>query len=112
MYAEYLKHHKGFTHLSVITRPIRSDNLLDSAATEWDADFMNRHRGILIGLLNASHYLDIPPLTRLCAAKVATYIKGKTPDEVREAFGIVLTDKQRELEASIIPDTNKWVQPF
>jgi S-phase kinase-associated protein 1 len=48
-------------------------------------------------LLLAANYLDIKSLIELCCAKVATMIKGnhfiyligKTPEEIRQTFGIV-----------------------
>jgi S-phase kinase-associated protein 1 len=40
-------------------------------------------------LLLAANYLDIKSLIELCCAKVATMIKGKSPEEIRQQFGIV-----------------------
>ena len=35
-----------------------------------------------------ANYLDIQPLLDLCSAKIASFIKGKTPEQIRENLGI------------------------
>ena len=37
----------------------------------------------------AANYMDIKPLLDLACAQVATQIKGKSPEEIREQFNIV-----------------------
>ena len=44
----------------------------------------------------------------LCCAKVATMIKGKTPEEMRALFGIVNDFTPEEEEK--IREENKWVE--
>jgi S-phase kinase-associated protein 1 len=50
--------------------------------------------------------MDIKGLLELACAKVATFIKGKTTEEIRELFGIE-NDFTPEEEAEI-REENKW----
>jgi S-phase kinase-associated protein 1 len=59
-------------------------------------------------LLLAASYLDIRPLQDLCCAKVASLIKGKTPEEIRKNLGIV-NDFSPEEEA-LVREENKWAE--
>lgn len=52
--------------------------------------------------------MDIKPLLDLCCAKVASMIKGKTPEAIRKTFNIV-NDFTPEEEAAIIAE-NKWAE--
>ena len=51
-------------------------------------------------IILASNYLDIKPLLELGCAKIATFIKGKSAEEIRKTFGIV-NDFTPEEEAQI-----------
>ena len=42
----------------------------------------------LFKLLLAANYLNIRPLLGLCCAKVASLMKGRTPDQIRAVFNI------------------------
>lgn len=42
----------------------------------------------LFKLLLAANYLNIRPLLALCCAKVASLMKGRTPDQIRAVFNI------------------------
>jgi len=50
--------------------------------------------------------MDIKPLLDLCCAKVASMIKGKTPEQIRLQLGIV-NDFTPEEEAAV-REENKW----
>ncbi len=56
----------------------------------------------------AANYLDIKSLLDLSCAKIATLIKGKTPEEIRKTFNIV-NDFTPEEEAQI-REENKWAE--
>ena len=43
----------------------------------------------IFDIINAAYYLDIKSLLDLSCAKIATLIKGKTPEEIRKTFNIV-----------------------
>jgi S-phase kinase-associated protein 1 len=65
--------------------------------------------------LLSANYLDIKSLIELSCAKIATMIKGifkfiigKTPEEIRQTFGII-NDFTPEEEAQI-REENKWAE--
>jgi S-phase kinase-associated protein 1 len=63
---------------------------------------------MLFELILAANYMDVRPLLDLSCATVASYIRGKTPDEIRALFNIV-NDFTPEEEAQI-REENKWVE--
>ncbi len=58
--------------------------------SEFDAKFIDIDdlEGIF-DIIMAANYLDIKSLLDLSCAKIATMIRGKTPDEIRKTFNIV-----------------------
>ena len=44
---------------------------------------------MLFGVLLASKYLLVDSLMSLCACKIATLLRGRTPREVRERFHVL-----------------------
>lgn len=55
----------------------------------WDAEFINiENLEELFDIILGGNYLDIKSLLDLACAKVATLIKGKTPEEIRKTFNI------------------------
>ena len=97
---------KPFTE---IDRPLKSSNMRD-VVSEWDANFVNITKEELLDLIVVANFLIIQPLLDLtycwdlgltCScAKVASIIKGKSPEEIRAAFGIV-NDFTSEEEAKV-----------
>ena len=57
-------------------------------------------------LIMAANYLDCPGLLNLSCKKVASMIKGKTPQEIRDTFGIEDDLTPEELEQ--IKNGNEW----
>ena len=74
--------------LPEIEKPLRSSKLAD-LVSEWDAKFVDVEQTILFELILAANYMDCKSLLDLTCAKVASMIKGKSPDQIREQFGIV-----------------------
>lgn len=64
-------------------------------------------RDALYNLILAANYLDIKPLLDLCCAQIASFIKNKTPEEIRVNLGIV-NDFTPEEEAQVRQE-NSWV---
>ena len=58
--------------------------------------------------LQAANYMDIKSLLDLTCAKVASMIKGKTPEDIRKTFNIV-NDFTPEEEAKV-REENKWCE--
>lgn len=75
---------------------------------EWYSTFVNIEQEILFELILAANYMDIKPLLDLTCAKVASMIKGKTPEEIRVQFNIV-NDFTPEEEAQV-REENKWCE--
>jgi len=81
---EYLKHY-AMSNPSEIKKPIQSSEMIENV-DEWDADFIDRvgqSKDNLFRLILAANYMDIRDLLNLACAKVASMIKGKSPDEIR-----------------------------
>lgn len=75
----------------------------------WDEQFISQGtQEEILELILASNYLDIKSLLELSCAKVATMIKGKSPEEIRETFGII-NDFTPE-EENQIREENKWAE--
>ncbi|MEO1777030.1 MAG: SKP1 family protein [Pseudomonadota bacterium] len=61
-------------------------------------------------LTAAANYMDLEGLLHLCCAKLATLIRGKTVEQVRQLFGIV-NDFTPEEEQKIREENKEWL-PF
>ena len=78
--------------------------------SEWDANFINISVEDLMDLIVAANFLLIQPLLEVAyphfvflyqsCAKVASLIKGKSPEEIRTTFKIV-SDFTPEEEAKV-----------
>ena len=86
-------------------QPLRSANLAD-IVPEWDAKFVEVEQEMLFELILAANFMDIKSLLDLTCAKVASMMKGKTPEEIRTCFGIK-NDFTPEEEAQV-REENKW----
>ena len=53
-----------------VTFPLRSRVMSDMCVDLWDADFIDQTDPV--ALAQSAHYLDMPVLTHLCCAKIAT----------------------------------------
>ncbi|KAH7703257.1 s-phase kinase associated protein, partial [Aphelenchoides avenae] len=64
----------------------------------WDVQFLNVDQGTLFELVRAANYLDVRGLLDVSCKMVARMIKDKTPDEIRQKFGIEddLTPDEKE----------------
>jgi len=103
---EYMKYHVD-NPAREIEKPLKSANMSE-VVSQWDADFVDVDQEVLFELILAANYMDVKPLLDLCCAKVASMIKGKTPEQIRKTFNIV-NDFTPEEEAAIIAE-NKWAE--
>ena len=76
--------------------------------SEWDANFVEVDQETLFELILAANYMDIKSLLDLTCAKVASMIKGKTPEEIRKQFNIKNDFSPEEEEA--VRAENKWAE--
>ena len=84
---EYMTHYKD-TEPKDIPRPLPSPNLLD-VTDEWDVNFIS---GIdldsVFEIINAANYLDLKSLLDLSCSRIASIMKGKTAEEIRNIFNL------------------------
>merc|ERR1711964_814566 len=96
-----------------IVKPIRSDKM-GKIAEDFEAKFIEKlTKGQIFKIILGANYMDIQSLLYLGCAKIATLIKGKSPEEIKKILGdgedgaVVnnlvqnagLVDKRRLLEA-------------
>jgi len=103
---DYMKYHVD-NPAREIEKPLKSANMSE-VVSQWDADFVDIDQEVLFELILAANYMDVKPLLDLCCARVASMIKGKTPEQIRRTFNIV-NDFTPEEEAAIIAE-NKWAE--
>jgi len=81
---KYLDHHKGKVPAE-IAKPIRSVKMEKIVEDEWDAKFINvLPKKTIFQVILAANYMDIKSLLHLGCAKIATLIKGKSPEEIKK----------------------------
>jgi len=90
-----------------IEKPLKSANMAE-VVSQWDADFVDVDQEMLFELILAANYMDIKPLLDLTCAKVASMIKGKTPEQIRKTFNIVNDFSPEEEE--LVRAENKWAE--
>merc|ERR1711964_952507 len=84
---EYLKHHDGKVPAE-IAKPIISVKLEKLVEDAWDAELIEKQtKKTIFQIILGANYMDIKSLLHLGCAKIATLIKGKTPDEIKKILG-------------------------
>jgi S-phase kinase-associated protein 1 len=101
---EYLEHYQE-SDQKEIERPLASQNYQD-CVEPWDYEFINVDLDLIFEIILAANYMDIKPLLELASSKIASIIKGKTPEEIRKTFNIQ-NDFTPEEEQQI-RDENQW----
>lgn len=81
----------------------RTDNI-----SEWDKEFCSIDKESLFKIINAANYLDISGLLEITCKTIANMIKGKSPEEIREMFGIENDFTPEEEER--IRKENEWCE--
>ena len=84
--AEFCEKH-AVDPMPQISRPIKSTDM-KVVVGEWDASYIDMEDRELFDVILAANYLDIPDLLDLGCAKIASIIKDKTPDEIKDRFQI------------------------
>jgi S-phase kinase-associated protein 1 len=101
---KYLEYYKD-NEPREIERPLSSGNF-NECVDAWDFQFIDLELDQIFELILSANYMDIKPLMELASAKVASIIKGKTPEEIRKTFNIQ-NDFTPEEEAQI-REENQW----
>lgn len=85
--ASYLNRHNGVAPAE-IAKPIRSVKMEKIVEDPWDASFVNgMSKKTIFQIILAANLLKCRPLVHLGCAKIATLIKGKSPEEIRRILG-------------------------
>ena len=104
---EYLEHFNGKAPPE-IEKPLTSNNL-KNVTDEWSADFLYKMTlDEIINLDVAANYMGINCLLDLCSAKIATFFKDKSEEEILKEFNI--TEPLTEEEKNKIREENKWIE--
>jgi len=100
----YLIHHNG-KEPAEIAKPIRSMNMYKIVKDPWDAWFTDKmsKREIMQVILAAKH-IHCQSLLHLGCAKIATLIKGKSPEEIRHTL---TTEDDDEVQQNNEPVQNQ-----
>ena len=93
--------------MNEIEKPLKSSTMSE-VVQQWYADFISVEQVMLFELILAANYMDIKPLLDLSCATVASMIKGRTPQEIRETFNIT-NDFSPEEEAQV-REENRWCE--
>ena len=104
---EFMKYHVD-KPMTEIDKPLRSDKMEEVCKDEWDAKYIDVSQELLFEIILAANYMDIKSLLDLTCAKVASMIKGKSPEEIRQTFNIV-NDFTPEEDAKV-REENKWCE--
>ena len=101
---EWCYYHRKHKTLQVPTR--------DQPPVSWDVAFLDRFKddhNLLCGVMMSANYLAIENLLEICAWQVAQFIIGKSPEEIRETFGIE-NDFTPEEEAQVRQENEFYAQ--
>jgi S-phase kinase-associated protein 1 len=99
---EYLQYHKGKKPAD-IQKPIRSVKMERIVEDKWDAEFINKmNKKTIFQVILGANYMDLPSLLHLGCAKIATLIKGKSPEEIKS----ILADDSVEPKPEETKDDN------
>ena len=88
-----------------IEKPLPSNNF-NECVDAWDFQFIDLEIEVIFEIIFAANYMDIKPLLELASSKIASVIKGKSPEEIRRIFNIQ-NDFTPEEEAQI-REENQW----
>jgi S-phase kinase-associated protein 1 len=104
----FCEHYRNSTPKE-IKKPLISKELSENGVDEWDVKFIEMEKvDDLIDLIVAANFLDIESLVNLGCAKIATFIKGKSVEEIRDIFGIQ-NDFTPQEEAQL-REENRWAE--
>jgi len=106
---QFVEHHDVHGPMRQIEKPLLSANMADMV-DEFDATFadeLGKKQEMLFDMLIAANKLGLSDLLDLCSAKVASEIKGKTPEQIRQTFNIQPMDPAEEAQ---LQAENAWAE--
>uniref|UniRef100_A0A914D0I4 Skp1-related protein n=1 Tax=Acrobeloides nanus TaxID=290746 RepID=A0A914D0I4_9BILA len=102
---EWCEEHKNAPEVKIEQDPHTRDRKW-FIMTEWEEEYFRKYLSNLWDLAMAANYLEIPSLYYYTCQKLAERIKGRTPEQVREMFGI--EEDLTEEEKAEMRRTNVW----
>ena len=93
--------------MPVIEKPIKSSDF-STLVPEWYNNFVNVDHTILFKFAEAANFMDVKPMLDLTCAKIASMIKDKSIDQIRDTFGIVGEFTPEEEEK--MREESKWCE--
>eukprot|EP01031_Cornospumella_fuschlensis_P025062 gene25062-30271_t len=104
---EYCTHYAAEPMVEFV-KPLQ-DADLSMLVQKFYVDFINGlDKETFYNLTLAANYMDIKPLLDLCCAKIASLIKGKTPEEIR--VNLDITNDFTPEEEDALRKENKWAE--
>jgi len=82
---EYMRYHWNDV-ATIIPKPLVKP--LKDYISDWDNIFIDDTLSMIVDLVMAANYLNIKDLLELSSAKIIDLNKDKTPEEIKEMFGI------------------------
>lgn len=101
-YCEYHHNNKA----PEIEKPLQGK--IEDVISEWDKNYIQMSKEMLIDLTLAANYIYCKDLLDLCCATIASLVKGKSVEEMREFFGVENDFTPEEEEK--IREENKWIE--
>lgn len=100
---EYCEHHKEDPPAvpTVPVPPKKGEPVKAKDSTikdEWDQEFIKNELPVNVNLLLAANYLELKPLFELMCKCFAGLMRGKTPEQLREYFGLPNDLTEEELD--------------
>ncbi|MES1905961.1 MAG: hypothetical protein MHPSP_003393, partial [Paramarteilia canceri] len=86
MIIEWCKHHQNDSIENLMATKSYPSN--QPNISTWDENFLRVEQITLMELILASDYLIIEPLKEMCCRVVASWIPGKSPEQLRKLFNI------------------------
>lgn len=86
---EWAEHHKDDKPKDEDNRPKDDNNKKkEDTISEWDAEFLNVDHSTLFDLILAANYLNIKGLLEVTTKNLASMMKGKSAEAIRNIFNI------------------------
>ena len=82
--------------------------MFEGNVQEWEAAYVDMEDDAVFELIKAANFMDVQSLIELGCAKIASIIQGKTPEEIRDRFGIRNDFTPEEEER--IQEENRWCE--
>mmetsp|Transcript_20531 Transcript_20531/g.28295 ORF Transcript_20531/g.28295 Transcript_20531/m.28295 type:complete len:194 (-) Transcript_20531:176-757(-) len=103
---EFCTHYTKVEAMTELEKPLKDSDLTKLVQDYYSSFILSLDHDAVFHLTLAANYMDIRPLLDLCCAKIASLIKGKTPEEIRNNLNIV-NDFSPEEEAKV-REENRW----